>query len=257
MGRPRLPVRLAPVAVALAAAMLAVPPAPARAATGPCAERVHEGRAYTVCEVAAGADLRIFQQAPDGAPYGSFERVEAALAAEGARLGFAMNAGMYHDDRSPVGLMIEAGDQRAPLVTADGPGNFGLLPNGVFCVGEGFRVIESRAFAADPPACRYASQSGPMLLIDGALHPRFLPGSPSRYVRNGVGVSADGQRAWFVISQERVNFAEFARVFRDALGARDALYFDGNVSRLYAPGIGRDDIGFRMGPIVGLVVPAG
>ncbi|MCA3460144.1 MAG: phosphodiester glycosidase family protein, partial [Rhodobacter sp.] len=89
------------------------------------------------------------------------------------------------------------------------------------------------------------------------LHPRFIPDSPSRYIRNGVGVSADGSRAYFVISQGRVNFAEFARLFRDALRTPQALYFDGNVSRLFAPDIGRRDMGFPMGPIVGTVVPAG
>jgi uncharacterized protein YigE (DUF2233 family) len=236
-----------------ALALLALP----AAASATCGDRAFEGRSFTVCEVTAAEDLRIFQTAPDGDPFGSFDRVNQALAPEGRALGFAMNAGMYHSDRAPVGLMIEDGTERARIVTSDGPGNFGLLPNGVFCIADGFSVVESRSFAAAPPACRYATQSGPMLVIDGALHPRFIPDSPSRYIRNGVGVSADGQRAWFVISQERVNFAEFARFFRDALGAPDALYFDGNVSRLYAPDIGRDDIGFRMGPIVGSVVPAG
>jgi uncharacterized protein YigE (DUF2233 family) len=153
--------------------------------------------------------------------------------------------------------MIENGTERARLVTSDGPGNFGLLPNGVFCIADRFRVVESRTFAADAPECRYATQSGPMLVIDGAIHPRFIPDSPSRYIRNGVGVSADGGTAWFVVSRDRVNFTEFARFFRDGLGSPQALYFDGNVSRLYAPEIGRDDIGFRMGPVVGVVVPAG
>jgi uncharacterized protein YigE (DUF2233 family) len=165
-----------------------------------------------------------------------------------------MNAGMYHQDRSPVGLLVEGGVERAPIVTAAGPGNFGMRPNGVFCVTEaGFAVVESRAFAADPPACRHASQSGPMLVIDGDLHPRFLPDSDSRFVRNGVGVSADGARAVFAISDAPVTFHEFARLFRDALGLPDALYFDGQISRLFAPGLGRDDWGFAMGPIVGLV----
>jgi uncharacterized protein YigE (DUF2233 family) len=144
-------------------------------------------------------------------------------------------------------------------VTAGSAGNFGLRPNGVFCVAEGgdFRVVESRAFAADPPACRHATQSGPMLVIGGALQPRFLEGSDSTYVRNGVGVSPDGQRAWFAISDGAVNFHRFARFFRDGLGARDALYLDGSISRLYAPELGRDDFGLPMGPIVGLVAPSG
>ncbi len=222
-----------------------------------CMTRDFEGRSFTVCEVGVGEDLRVFQTAPDGTPYGSFDRINATLAEEAQTLGFAMNAGMYHADRAPVGLMIEDGVERARLVTSEGPGNFGLLPNGVFCVSERFAVIESRRFAADPPACRFATQSGPMLVIDGELHPRFLPDSASRYVRNGVGVSGDGSRAWFVVSEARVNFTEFARFFRDALGAPQALYFDGNVSRLFAPAIGRRDIGFPMGPIVGTVVPAG
>lgn len=227
------------------------------AAEPACSDRSFEGRDYTVCEVTAAEDLRLFQIAPDGKPFGTFERINDALAGEGARLGFAMNAGMYHPDRAPVGLMIENGEERARIVTSDGPGNFGLLPNGIFCIGDRFAVIESRAFKAAPPACRFATQSGPMLVIDGGLHPRFIPDSPSRYIRNGVGVSADGGRAYFVISQGRVNFAEFARLFRDALRTPQALYFDGNVSRLFAPDIGRRDMGFPMGPIVGTVVPAG
>jgi uncharacterized protein YigE (DUF2233 family) len=244
------------VRVAVLVACLGLLALPARA-EAVCRDLSHEGRGYTVCEVTVAEDLRLFQTAPDGEPFGTFDRINAALASEGATLGFAMNAGMYHPDRAPVGLMIENGRERARIVTSDGPGNFGLLPNGVFCIGDRFGIIESRAFKAVPPACRFATQSGPMLVIDGALHPRFIPDSPSRYIRNGVGVSADGRRAYFVISQGRVNFAEFARVFRDALGTPQALYFDGNVSRLFAPDMGRRDMGFPMGPIVGTVVPAG
>ncbi|MGL4280828.1 MAG: phosphodiester glycosidase family protein, partial [Albidovulum sp.] len=168
-----------------------------------------------------------------------------------------MNAGMYHPDRSPVGLYIEDGIVRHDIVTRDGPGNFGLLPNGVFCIAAGrFAVIESRRYAKAPPECRFATQSGPMLVIDGKLHPNFLPTSDSLHFRNGVGVSADGQTAWFVLSDARVNFDSFARFFRDELKVPAALYFDGNISRLYAPELGRNDFGLPMGPMVGLAVPA-
>ena len=224
------------------------------AAGAGCAPLAFEGLPYTVCEVRAGEDLRLFLAGPDGV-YGSFRAVNAALAGEGKQLGFAMNAGMYHRDLSPVGLYVEDGREVTRLVTRDGPGNFGLLPNGVFCVGEGFAVVESRAFAKARPDCRFATQSGPMLVIDGKLHPKLIPDSPSVYVRNGVGVSADGQTAWFAISDRAVNFDSFARMFRDGLGARDALYLDGSISRLYAPELGRSDFGFAMGPIVGTVVP--
>ena len=222
-----------------------------------CRNLDFEGNGYALCEVAAGADLRLFLDDAEGQRYGTFERVAGALAAEDRRLVFAMNAGMYHPDRSPVGYYVENGEEKSRLVRSSGPGNFGLLPNGIFCVlADGFSVQETLAFDAARPDCRYASQSGPMLVISGALHPRFLADSESRYIRNGVGVSGDGRTAYFLMSDGPVTFHAFARVFRDALKARDALYFDGNISRLYAPELGRDDFGFPMGPIVGLVAPA-
>lgn len=239
----------------LLAILLAVWPAACATAEPACRDLSFEGTRYSLCEAQAGDDIRIFQTAPDGRPYGSFERINSALDVEGRQLAFAMNAGMYHADRRPVGLLIEEEVERAPLVTSAGPGNFGLLPNGVFCVGDGFRVIESRAFAAERPACRHASQSGPMLVIGGELHPRFLVDSDSRYIRNGVGVSADGRRAVFAISNRPVTFHEFGRLFRDELGLPEALYFDGSISRLYDRGARRSDWGTPMGPIVGLVVP--
>ncbi len=223
----------------------------------PCEETRIEGQGYTICTVdPARDDLRLFLKDPGGdSLLGSFENVDRMLARHGARLAFAMNAGMYHPDRRPVGLYVEDGQDHAPLVTRAGPGNFGLLPNGVFCIGDGRAdVIETLGFVEDRPACRDASQSGPMLVIDGALHPRFLRDSDSRYVRNGVGASAEGDRAWFVISDAPVTFHRFGRVFRDHLGAEQALYFDGNISRLHAPGLDRSDQGLPLGPMVGVVV---
>lgn len=220
-----------------------------------CRDLTFEGASYTACDIAASEDLRLFQSGPDGA-YGSFAAVDQALAGQGLRLLAAMNGGMYHHDLAPVGLYVEGGTEAARLITSDGPGNFGLLPNGVFCVGDGFSVVESRAFKAEKPVCRYATQSGPMLVIDGALHPKFLPTSDSLYIRNGVGVAKDG-RAVVVISNDAVNFHSFARLFRDVLGTPNALYLDGNISRLYAPELNRHDGGFPMGPILGVVGPQG
>ena len=219
-----------------------------------CRDMAFEGASYTICEVNTADDVRLFHSGPEGT-LGSFAAVDKALEPQGLRLDFAMNAGMYHRDLAPVGLYVEGGVQAASLVTRAGPGNFGLVPNGVFCVGDALRVIETLAFAAAKPKCRYATQSGPMLVIGGRLHPKFLPDSDSLYIRNGVGVSEDGRRAVFAISNQPVNFYAFARLFRDGLGLPEALYFDGSISRLYDHDSGRHDAGFPMGPMVGVVVP--
>ncbi|WP_287886427.1 MULTISPECIES: phosphodiester glycosidase family protein [Paracoccus] len=226
------------------------------ALAGICEKRDFDGQGYVICTLTAGREpgLRLWLNGPDGRTLGDFTAVRRNLA-QGESLGFAMNAGMYHPDFSPVGLYVSDGVSQHDLVTAGGGGNFGMLPNGVFCAGGArpYQVIESRAFAKAAPDCRIATQSGPMLVIDGALHPRFLVDSDSRYIRNGVGVSPDGQTAWFAISDRAVTFHQFGRLFRDGLGARDALYFDGSISRLYAPGLGRADFGRRLGPIIGYV----
>lgn len=216
----------------------------------------HDGQDYVLCAIDAGdeAGLRLWLDDDQGQVYGSFARLKADLPADEALL-FAMNAGMFHRDYQPVGLFVADGRRLGAVQTRAGGGNFGLLPNGIFCAGgaQPFAVIESKAFLADPPDCRLATQSGPMLVINGELHPRFLVDATSRYIRNGVGVSSDGRQAWFAISRRPVTFHEFGRLFRDRLGAQDALYFDGSLSQIYAPGVGRADRGRRLGPIIGLV----
>ena len=221
-----------------------------------CRVMPFEGVDFSVCAASSGDDIRLFLNGPTG-PFGGFSAVDYELAKSGQKLGFAMNAGMYQPVLSPVGLYVEAGKQLSRLITSDGPGNFGLLPNGVFCIGDTFSVVETMKFAKTRPTCRYASQSGPMLVIAGKEHPLFKPASDSLHIRNGAGVSADGRTAWFAISDTVVNFDTFARFFRDALGAPNALYFDGSISRLYAPEINRSGAGFAIGPIVGLVVNKG
>ncbi|WP_417724676.1 phosphodiester glycosidase family protein [Salipiger sp.] len=223
-----------------------------------CEQTTFERNRYTLCTVSpAREDLRTFLKAPNGTPWGQFTTLDAALQARGKRLAFAMNGGMYHEDRAPVGYYVENGREAMRVISSAGPGNFGLLPNGILCIrARRADVIETRAFLRRKPRCDFATQSGPMLVIDGEAHPRFLKDSTSRYVRNGVGTSADGRTAVFAISQGAVTFYEFARLFRDRLGLPQALFFDGNVSRLHAPSIGRSDIGRTLGPIVGVVEDA-
>ncbi|WP_299964941.1 phosphodiester glycosidase family protein [uncultured Roseobacter sp.] len=236
----------------LAAALIAE-----RAQAVECGPITFDDARYTICEVTPATEtLELFLYDDTGAPMGQFSTINRALDAEGRALVFAMNAGMYHDNRAPVGHYVEDGQEIMRVIESAGPGNFGLLPNGVFCVREGRAdVFETGAFVAADPACDHATQSGPMLVIDGALHPRFLPDGTSKFIRNGVGTSADGQRVVFAISDDPVNFHSFGRLFRDHLGLSNALYFDGKVSRLYAPSLGRSDFGFSLGPIIGVTGP--
>ena len=224
---------------------------------GPCQTRNFENLPYLVCAFEAEQDdIRLFLRDETGAPFGQFDRLANHVASKGGSLVFAMNAGMYHDDRRPVGLYVEEGEAEMGLVRSAGPGNFGMLPNGVFWIEEGRAgVMETlaydEAFKDDPP--RFATQSGPMLVIDGALHPVLNPDGTSLRRRNGVGVSADGHTVYFVISEVPVNFHSFARLFRDELGTPNALYLDGAVSKVYVPALERSETGLDMGPIVGVV----
>lgn len=243
----------ASVVLALVLALSAEFSAPA-AAAGPCRAEKFEGAAYTVCSLdLRKTDLRIFWRDREGKPYLGFSTLAASLAADGLRLDFAMNGGMFQDDFSPVGLFIESGAELKPANTRKGPGNFHLKPNGVFYIdGSRAGVMETEAFLARRPKAAFATQSGPMLVTNGRIHPRFVATSDSLKIRNGVGVS-DPRHVHFAISETGVNFHAFARFFRDRLGCPDALFLDGSVSGLYAPGLHRDDSWHFFGPIIGAV----
>ena len=164
---------------------------------------------------------------------------------------------MYHADRSPVGMYVENFKEFSPLINREEPGNFGLLPNGVFCFNKKeFLILETESFATSRIQCQYATQSGPLLVIDGKIHPKFIKDGTSKFVRSGVGISRDGSEAIFLISNQAVNFYHFASTFLDHLKIDNALYLDGNISRLYSPKLNRIDFGFDIGPIIAVVAPA-
>ena len=213
-----------------------------------------QGQDFTVCEYEAGADIQTYLYDDNGQPFGHFSALRDALDDNDLTLTFAMNGGMYHSDRRPVGLYIEDGKALARLHNKPGPGNFSMLPNGVFFIAdETAQVLSSDQYLAAAPSPDFATQSGPMLVISGALHPRFKAGSTSRRVRNGVGIRDSDGAVIFVISESAVNFHDFASLFRDELGCDNALYLDGVVSKLYAPDLPRHDLGLPMGPMIGVV----
>jgi uncharacterized protein YigE (DUF2233 family) len=191
------------------------------------------------------AKLRMLWQRAPGEPLGTPRAGFEWLKSQGQRPLAVMNAGIYGQDDKPLGLHVEEGSILHALDRRRGGGNFYLIPNGVFHVGRGGAGIhETAAYAAwaDRSAVRQATQSGPLLLFGGKIHPRFLPNSQSALIRNGVGVRGPWE-VYLVISRSGINFYRFARFFRDRLGCQDALYLDGNISRLHAPKWGRSAAG--------------
>lgn len=229
----------------------------------PCRNESFRATAYIICSFnTTKDDLRIYWRDNDGRPYRTFTAVAADLKAKGKSLRFAMNGGMYEADFRPVGLYIENGREMTRVNTATRTGapsqipNFYKKPNGVFYIGNGKAgILETERFLADRPKAKFATQSGPMLVINGAIHPAFIVNSSDRKRRDGVGVSSPTE-VHFVITKGWVSFYEFARFFRDRLGCNNALFLDGGEAPgLYAPEFGRNDAPGHggYGPIITVV----
>jgi uncharacterized protein YigE (DUF2233 family) len=222
----------------------------------PCAVRTFEGSSFTVCRYERGVSLLHIALGDAKGPYGGFRALAQGLGGDAARVRFALNGGMYEADQRPVGLLIQDGKLVHAADVSAGKGNFYLLPNGVFSVDRdgGVRVEETKAFLARPLTAQWATQSGPLLMAGGKLHPALAPNGSSVLVRNGVGVKRPGL-AYFVISNGPVSFGRFARFFRDGLGCPDALYLDGHISSLWAPGLKRQDGRTGLGPLIVVLRP--
>ena len=227
------------LALLLSACAADAPAPPAR--PSPCVEQRFEDAGFIVCR-ADRVEIR--------AGHRTFASLQSALGPRADELAFAMNGGMFDDAGAPVGLMIEDGRQVRAINRRDGGGNFHLMPNGVFLVRKDGRADIMTSADFEPASdIAFATQSGPMLLIDGKLHPKFDHDGLSRYVRNGVGIGPDGQTS-FVITTDVVSFGKLARFFRDRLKAPDALYLDGSVSSLWDPVNGRMDDFVALGPLI-------
>ena len=231
--------------------------APALAAALQCSQIKNGETPATICRVDLRTDhLQLFLYDGAGMPYKSLRRLAESLRGQPEELGFAMNAGMFREDYSPLGLLVMNGRQIHRINLATGFGNFYMKPNGVFVLTTvGAEIVESSRYATVDDPVILATQSGPMLVTGGVIHPGLNPDGTSRNIRNGIGV-VNANEVVFAISDAPVTFYEFALLFRDRLKCPDALYLDGSVSSLFVRSLGRDDERASLGPIIGVTVPA-
>ncbi|MGH1519828.1 phosphodiester glycosidase family protein [Chryseobacterium sp. JK1] len=166
---------------------------------------------------------------------GSIGQLKKEIESRNEKLLFAMNGGMFEHDNSPKGLYIENFKILKPIDTVQkGSGNFYLPPNGIFYITRNHKagIAETQKYLQNSEI-QYATQSGPILLINGTINPDFKKDSKNLNIRNGVGI-LENEKVVFAMSKKKINFYNFAQLFKE-LGCKDALYLDGYVSRAYLP----------------------
>lgn len=197
-------------------------------------------------------NVQFFWQDNEGQPIKSLANLKKYVEQNNQILVFGMNGGMFTKELAPQGLFIQHRKTIVPLDTISGAGNFYLKPNGVF-----YLTQERKAFVQQTADFRpdqsivYATQSGPMLVINGKIHAAFRQGSTNLNIRNGVGITADNQ-ILFAISTEKINLYDFAKFFQDN-GCQNALYLDGYVSRAYIPSKNWNQLDGKFGVMIGII----
>jgi uncharacterized protein YigE (DUF2233 family) len=204
---------------------------------------------YYVC---SPGEIKMYWKDKNGNILGSIGNLKQSVEADGKQLKFSMNGGMFLIDQNPQGLYIENGVLINPLNSNKSSGNFYWQPNGVFYINQEneAEVCKSIDFTSSKDV-KYATQSGPMLVIDGNIHPEFKEGSTFVHIRNGVGVLPDG-KVIMAISKKEVTLYDFAKFFKEK-GCQNALYLDGFVSRMYCPEKGTSQLDGDFGVMIGVV----
>ncbi|MDE2042161.1 MAG: phosphodiester glycosidase family protein [Alphaproteobacteria bacterium] len=200
-------------------------------------------------------DIRMVWKDSDGDRYDSFDAVTQDISDQGHTVRFAMNGGMFTPDYVPLGLYMENGQRLHKLNTHSGQGNFAIPPNGIFVLTRDHRadIIKTQDYSPDPNI-QYATQSGPMLVIDGKINDAFHRRSANLNVRNGVCVRADG-KVILSMSKQPISFYDFAAHFQHE-GCENALYLDGAISQARLPEAGwSQQTGDNLGTMIIVTTP--
>jgi uncharacterized protein YigE (DUF2233 family) len=197
--------------------------------------------------------LQMFWRDDKGVAYGNFQRLQQWLRPQAEELICATNGGIYQEDLRPLGLYVENGRVLHRLNTRKGAyGNFYFEPNGVFIIEDRrARIVDTDRFQAESASSarsvRFATQSGPILVQNGEINPRFTPASTNRLIRNAVCI-VSSQKVILAMSDTVVSFYEFSRFLRDTLKCTDALHMDSSVSQF----LPHD--GIQLGPSFGVII---
>lgn len=200
-----------------------------------------------------------FWSTRDSSIFSNFKKLKSHLDTVGdKKLLMLTNAGMFTPKMDPEGLYISASRDTFFELDRENPKtgeNFYLMPNGVFFVDQQGRsqILGSSEWISsklDTSKVRCATQSGPMLLINGKPHPAFSYASSNRKIRSGVGVNSENPfRTVFLCTETDANFMDFAEVFKYVFGCNNALFLDGAISEMYLKGINTLPEG-KFGPII-------
>jgi len=198
-------------------------------------------------------NIKFFWKDANNNRYASLQYLKTNIEENNQQLIFAVNGGMYDKNHNPKGLYIENGAILSPIdKVKEGYGNFYLTPNGVFYLKyNGKAFIQTTQNLYLDRNIKYATQSGPMLVIDGDIHPKFTKGSKHKNIRNGVGILPNGN-VLFAMSKKEMSLYEFASFFKDK-GCKNALYLDGFISKTYLPSKDWEQMGGDFGVIIGVV----
>ena len=184
-----------------------------------------------------------------------FESVNNYVKSKGKNLIFITNGGMFQKDGSPLGAFYYKGKEIKTVNLSDGTGNFYIKPNGVFCIDKNNEaiIVESEKFNIVAENVYYATQSGPVLVVNGYINKNFQESSTNLNIRSGVGI-INPTTIVFAISNEPVNFYTFANLFKTYLSCSNALFLDGAISEMYHPKLERYGLnsGF-FGVMIGVV----
>jgi len=198
-------------------------------------------------------NIKFFWKDAKNNRYASLQNLKTSIEENKQQLIFAVNGGMYDKNHNPKGLYIENSVVLSPIDKAkEGYGNFYLTPNGVFYIRKnGKAFIQTTQNINHYENIKYATQSGPMLVIDGNIHPKFSKSSKHKNIRNGVGILPDGN-VLFAMSKKEISLYEFSSFFKNK-GCKNALYLDGFVSKTYLPSKDWKQTGGDFGVIIAVV----